>query len=90
MNTIELKHLFIVRKGYFNQEYKSLRLQDCEITIDNLLPNNRYQLSICTPYNDKLDGQKHHFGCGAGEVKKCWHFDSEERVYDFLIRSHML
>jgi len=90
MNLIEISHQFITRKGFFNQPYKSIRLQNCEIAIDNLLPKNKFQLSICTPYNEKLDKLKHKRGIGAGEVKRCWYFDSEEETMNFISSSHLV
>ena len=86
----EIKHKFIPRRGFFNQVYLSIRFPTHEIAIDNLLPSNKYQLSICTPYNERLDKLKHKRGIGAGEVKRCWYFDSEDEVYRFVLESAML
>ena len=85
-----VRRKFISRRGFFNQPYKSIRLHNCEITLDNLLPYNQYQLSICTPYNMYLDRIKHKRGTGAGEVKKCWYFNTEDEAYGFLSSSHIV
>jgi len=90
MGLDEIKSKFLLRRGFFNQPYKSIRLQNCEITIDNLLPVNGYQLSICTPYNEKIDKMRRKKGIGAGEVKKCWYFGSEDEAYNFISNSHLI
>ena len=90
MTLDDIKSKFVPRRGFFNQPYKSIRSSTFEIAIDNLLPKNRYQLSICTPYNEKLDKLKHKRGYGAGEVKKCWYFESESEVYTFILREQVL
>lgn len=90
MTIDEIKHLFLIRKGFFQQTYRSIRLKNCEITIDNLLPDNTFQLSVCTPYNEKLDKIKKHDGCGAGEVKNYWHFETEDKLFDFIFKAHMV
>jgi hypothetical protein len=84
MVTEEVKRKFVNRRGFFNQPYKSIRLSTCEITIDNLLPDNQYQLSICTPYHERIDQVKHKVGAGAGEVKKSWYFENEDDLFEFV------
>ena len=81
-----IKKRFVVRRGFFNQPYRSIRLRNCEITIDNLYPldENCFQLAICTPYNERLDKIKHKRGIGAGEVKRNWYFECEEDIYEFI------
>lgn len=90
MDLDTIKSKFIDRVGFYGQPYKSLRLKECEITIDALFSPCRYQLSVCTPYNERLDNILRVVGIGAGEVTECWYFGSEEEMFDFIIKSNMV
>ena len=81
-----IREKFTIRRGFFNQKYLSVRLKNCEVTIDNLLPTEGYQLSICTPYNEREAKR----GAGAGEVKRWWFFDRKEDVFDFIKNNPIL
>ncbi len=90
MDPNSIKSRFVPRRGFFNQPYFSVRLRNCEITLDNLLPRYCYQLSICTPYNERADKASHKRGVGAGEVKRWWYFEDEDKVYDFIAKNELL
>lgn len=86
----EIKKKFCKRTGFFGQEYLSVRTERFELTVDNLVPSERYLVCLCTPYNERIDEKKHHLGIGGGEVKNSWIFDSEEEALYFISDSHMV
>jgi hypothetical protein len=72
--------IFLKRRGYFGQTYKSVRFHDREITVDDLTGSIR--ICICTAYNEKLDNGKK--GLGGGEVINEWYFKCEEEAKKFI------
>lgn len=90
MNLDNIKSMFVDRIGFYDQPYRSIRLKNCEITLDNLVSPFSFQLSMCTPYNERVDKILRKQGMGAGEVKKCWYFDEEEEVYKFVAKNNLV
>jgi hypothetical protein len=80
----QIKRKFQKRKGFFNQVYYSLRLSNFEITVDNQMPEDRYIVCLCSPYNEKADQINKHNGYGGGEVKKDWEFEEEKDAFKFV------
>lgn len=71
---------FVKRKGIFGQYYRSVRFNNREVTIDNLLEYTR--VCMCSPFNP--NSEKLRIGKGSGEVIKEWIFKDEVEAVDFI------
>lgn len=80
----KLNGIFLERKGFFGQPYKSIRLHDREITLDSLKKEYKFRVCVCTSYKESRDRKRKKLGVGAGEVLEEHYFSSEDEAKKFI------